>query len=155
MLKRTIIFLISSTLKKNTKKIWDKIKELKQQSKNKTVTECIKINNINITDKLQIANLFNVYYTNIAPKLDKDLPASSIDPISYLKGNYPHSMRVPLCTATDTINVIKTLKNTKYITNFLCYVRATFKKSHFLEYPFQDDPFIVKTKFKRPSSVDA
>ena len=97
--------------KNNTKIIWDKIKELKNQTRAKVGTESFKLGNKIITDKQEIANSFNRYYINITPSLDKSLPTTAINPISYLHGDYPHSMTVPLCTVNDILNIIKSLKN--------------------------------------------
>ena len=43
--------------------------------------------------------------------LDNSLPSTLSNPLAFMRGDYPHSMRIPLCTVNDTINVIKSLKN--------------------------------------------
>ena len=129
--KKDYYIMQFTNFKNNTKKIWEKIKELKNYCLDKKFTEYIKLNNKNITDKIEIANSFNKYYANIAPSLDKLLPKSSIDPITYLNGNYPNSMHVPLCTVNDTINIIKGLKNTG---NPLTGIKASLVKKNRLQF---------------------
>ena len=97
--------------KNNTKIIWDKFKEVKNQTRTKVGTESFKLGNKILTDKQEIANSFDRYYINVAPFLDKLLPTTATSPISYLHGDFPHSMRVPLCTVNDMLNIIKSLKN--------------------------------------------
>ena len=58
-----------------------------------------------------IANEFNKFYTSIAPTLDSKLPKSNIDPLSYMRGNYPDSMAVPHASPHDMIKIIKSLKD--------------------------------------------
>ena len=84
---------------------------MKNAKKNKTYTDHIVANGESYNNSLDIANQFNKYYTNIAPKLDSYIPATDIDPLSYLQGNFPGSMAIPDITAIETIQIIKQLKN--------------------------------------------
>ena len=63
------------------------------------------------SEPLEIAQAFNEFYTNVAPKLDHSLPPSTTDPLSFLRGDYPHSMTIPMIIPQDVITVINSLKN--------------------------------------------
>lgn len=43
-----------------------------------------------------IAEVFNAVYTNIATDLDSNLPPLDTDPVTFLRGDYPAFMAVPL-----------------------------------------------------------
>ena len=78
------------------------------------------------TNSDDIANAFNRFYTNIGPSLDKRIPISNRDPLSYLSGNYPNSMAVPIITTNDTVTAIKSLKdkNDRFIPTSLIKANA-------------------------------
>ena len=56
---------------------------------------------------LDIAEAFSNYFSNIAPQLNNQLPNSNTNPNSYLEGDFPQSMVVPILTTQDLSNVIK------------------------------------------------
>ena len=75
------------------KKSWDLIKNVINKNK------CIKQKNIKlmvngnlIEDKSLIANSFNEFFTNIGSNLDKQIPKSNINPISFIKKNFTMSI---------------------------------------------------------------
>ena len=94
----------------STRNIWVKIKEL-QKTKSHDRPKSLLVNGKLTNNNNDIANAFNKFYANIAPTLDKKLPSSDKDPISYLRGNYVQSMTVPQVLTQDTIKVIKSLKD--------------------------------------------
>ena len=51
-----------------------------------------KHNNNTITDPVLIARYFNDLFTNIGPSLSSEVADTNIDPMSYLRGNYVHSL---------------------------------------------------------------
>ena len=61
----------------------------------------------------EIANVFNTYFSQIAPELSNKLPRAPRSHLSFLQGNFPHSMSIPLVTVTDIMNTITALKNKK------------------------------------------
>ena len=48
--------------------------------------------NNTITDPVLIARHFNDLFTNIGPSLSSEVADTNIDPMSYLRGNYVHSL---------------------------------------------------------------
>ena len=103
---------IFTNFKHNTKKIWDTINELQAKRKNK-MDYPIEINGEKLLNQSDVANEFNKFYSNIAPKLDDSLPQCNKDPLSYLRGNYNESLVLPIIVDEDIIKVIKSLKNKK------------------------------------------
>ena len=103
-----------SDFRLSTRKIWDTINELINSNKTKTSpTNSVTLNNNIMNSPYDISEAFNTYFTNIAPKLADELPQSEGSPLSFLSGNYPHSMAMPPVTTHETIQVINVLKNKK------------------------------------------
>ena len=72
-------------------------------------------------------NSFNDYFSNIAPILDNQLPASNTDPTSYLQGDFQDSMAVPIVSEIDIIKVIKSLNNKKsHVNEIPVYILQTY-----------------------------
>jgi hypothetical protein len=68
--------------------------------------------NGNISDNANlIANHFNNFFVNIGPVLDNKIPKSSINPISFIKKNYPSNIFLAPCTEVEIGKVIDKLKN--------------------------------------------
>ena len=101
---------IFTNFKITTKKLWDTINHLKCHN-NKNNINYISIDNKTLTNPNEINEAFNKYYVNIAPKLDQKIPPSNIDPVSFLKGNFPSSMSVLPIAPQDVVNIINQLKN--------------------------------------------
>ena len=110
--KKTYYKNIFSNFKHNTKKIWETINELQSKFKTKQNYE-LEINGKKITNPKEVSEEFNRFYTNIAPKLNRSLPDSDIDPLSYLRGNFVDSMGVPVVNEATTAMTIRSLKNKK------------------------------------------
>ena len=103
-----------SDFRLNTKKIWKTINELTNaKTKTNTTTESINYNNQIKNTPQEISEAFNDYFSMIAPELASKLPPTAITHISYLRGNYPHSMVMPIITELDIEKVITSLKNKK------------------------------------------
>lgn len=98
----------------NTKKVWEIIKEIENnKSKQSSMPQTINYNNSTYSSPQQIANTFNTYFSQIAPELHNKLPHTHLSHKSYLQGNFPQSMGIPLITINDSINAIRALKNKK------------------------------------------
>ena len=69
----------------NPKKMWKKVNELTNRNvKSTNINEISDDGNI-VTEPRQIANIFNNFFTDIGPKLAKDLPEHNQIPESYVK----------------------------------------------------------------------
>ena len=102
-----------SNFKNDTRKIWKLISELSNKSKFETSSTNILFNGKKLSKPPEIAQAFNTFFSSIAPELDEHLPKSTTDPLSFLSGNYPHSMVVPIVLPHDVVLVINSLKNKK------------------------------------------
>lgn len=109
--KRNYYTNFFSEFKNNTKKIWQTINHLKGNTHKSTTINSLKVGNTTLYKPSDIAEAFSNHFSNIAPHLDNQLPKTNTNPNSYLDGDYPQSMVVPLLTTQDLSNIIKKLKN--------------------------------------------
>ena len=100
-----------ANFKNNTHKIWLTIKQINNYRKPKSNISNLVHNGATLENSADIAEAFNEYFSNIAPMLDNELPVSNTDPTSYLQGDFPDSMVVPIVNENDIINAIKSLNN--------------------------------------------
>ena len=110
--KTSYYMALFSNFRNDTRKIWNAINKLKSNFKENDLNS-ISYNNRILNRPPEIAEAFNEFYTNIAPNMERDLPASDINPIDFLQGDYPQSMLVPPVSPHDVSLVINKLKNKK------------------------------------------
>ena len=97
--------------------IWETINELtNSKTKINTSVSSVMHNNQTKTTPHEISNAFNDYFSHIAPELAHKVPPTQMSHKSYLRGDYPCSMSVPIITDYDTAKVISSLKNKKKYT---------------------------------------
>ena len=78
-----------SKYQNNLKKSWDIIKIIINKRKNvKHRNIRLLVNGIPTENKSRIANCFNNFFTDIGENLDKNIPKSNMDPISFIKKNF-------------------------------------------------------------------
>lgn len=68
-------------------------------------------NNNTMNTPHEISDAFNDYFSNIAPELANKLPSTQTSHNSYLRGDYPNSMVMPIIVNSDTVNAITSFKN--------------------------------------------
>ena len=110
--KKQYYMSIFTNFKNNTSKIWKTINQLKNNYK-KTYLSYITMNNQVIRNPSDMAEAFNKYFVDIAPNLDNNIPPTYINPLDFLRGDYPTSMSVPPVLPQDVVRVISSLKNKK------------------------------------------
>ena len=71
--KKTYVMKQFNTCKNDSRKTWKNINDLISNRKVKTSPTYFKDQHVMVTDKLEIANKFNLYFTNIGPNLAKDI----------------------------------------------------------------------------------
>ena len=71
--KKTYVMKQFNTCKNDSRKTWKNINDLISNRKVKTSPTYFKDEHVMVTDKLEIANKFNLYFTNIGPNLAKDI----------------------------------------------------------------------------------
>ena len=97
--------------KSNLKKSWTLIKKIINKQKCCQNHEFL-IDNITISDKREIANRFNDYFTNIGPTLSRNIPSNSADPMQYLENlNSRNSLYLQSATPEEITRIIKNLKD--------------------------------------------
>ena len=103
-----------TNFRNNTKKVWEIIKDIENtKGKQNTTMPTVCHNDTQYTNPQEIANAFNTYFSQIAPELSNKLPRAQGSHLTYLQGNFPHSMCIPLVTVNDIMKAISTLKNKK------------------------------------------
>ena len=102
---------VLSNNKTDTKKMWSILKEAIGKQNNKTsVTTSFFINGINVTDKSQIANSFNDYFSQIGENTSQNVPISKYNFKHYMPNPVPNSIFIePIITAT-TVETTQKLK---------------------------------------------
>ena len=99
-----------ATFRNKTKKVWEIIKEIENsKGKQKTSPQVVCHKDTQYTSPQEITNAFNTYFSQIAPELSNKLPRAQTSHLSYLQGNFLHSMSIPPVTVKDIINAISTL----------------------------------------------
>ena len=90
------------------KKSWGVLKTIINKNRVETKAQSKFIaNNREITDKTEISNLFNEFFTNVGSTLDKKIPISSVNPISFIKGNYEVKLTLKDCNKDEIGKIIK------------------------------------------------
>ena len=98
----------------NGKKTWETISEvLKNKNKKTTVTDTfITSNGVPCTDNTDIANNFNIYFTNVGNTLAAILPQTDNDPIELIEPNPDNFFCIPT-TPAEINNIILHSKSKK------------------------------------------
>lgn len=97
--------------KDNIKKSWSLIKDI--VNKKKHTINCSKFNiNGNITtNKKQIADGFNTFFTEVGPMLAKNIKDSNVDPTSYINDVIRESIFITPVTNVEVEKIILCMKN--------------------------------------------
>ena len=99
--------------KSNVRKTWDMIKVLTSQNAGHKSIKSIFWNNREYYNDLDIANAFNQFFCTIADDLDNNLPASNIDPLSFVVHNRLSSIFLTPVMPTECSHIIGNLKVSK------------------------------------------
>ena len=94
---------------KNCRKTWNTINEvLKSKNKKHMVNDKFTTSEgTSITDKNEIVEQFNKYFTNIGSSLNSKLPKTGEDPIQHIK----HNTASFFCASTDPTEIINIVKS--------------------------------------------
>ena len=97
----------------NSKKTWNIINELlkRKQTKEQYIYSIL-VNNVTVTNPIDIGNNLNSYFASVGKKLADNLPPTNVAPTDYLSGSYPSLNSFPRVTEMEVIEVIKDLKTT-------------------------------------------
>lgn len=97
--------------RRDIKKTWQILKEVIGNKKGKTSIQSIMINDVNCTDPTRIAEEFNAYFVNVGSELERQIPVSTVDPGTYLRGNYRDSIFLIPVTPLEVFTSIQRQKN--------------------------------------------
>jgi len=95
----------------DAKKMWSLINGLLSKRAGRKVAEKIIVNNIEVTNEIDIAEEFNKFFASIASELDDSIPRSNYSPLRSLVGNYPNSFFMSPATPDEVVKIIMNLKS--------------------------------------------
>lgn len=94
----------------NSKRVWNVINDLLQGKQKTTTIEKLMVNGEAVSNRSTICNEINTFFSSIGQNLDKNLPASDLSPLHYLRGSFP-SMTLTPTTPQEITNIINQLKD--------------------------------------------
>ena len=109
--KKQYFYNYFAKYKNNLKNVWKKLNSLTGKTKNNHTCNKININGKISTNKKDIANAFNNFFSTIGQNLNNELPETAVDPNSYLSGIYPNPMVIPRVTELEVASIVKSLPN--------------------------------------------
>ena len=98
--------------KNDLRKSWKVIKNIidKDQKNKQIQTPQFLFNNRKVSDAVEVANIFNDYFTNVGSNLAEHI-ISDRNPLSYVSHNH-HTLFIPNIEEIEIKNIISNLKNT-------------------------------------------
>lgn len=103
-----------SRLKNDVKRTWNVINDLTNKHKNKQTIKSIIINDDIVTDRGEMAEYFNNYFSSIATELDSLIPPTCTDPLLNMNINSVQSFFMIPASYSEIVNIVKKLKNSYY-----------------------------------------
>lgn len=98
--------------KQNLRKSWEVIKEVINKKRKKSTKRVrFMINNKIVEDDECISNAFNNFFTNVGTNLDRNIPNSRKNPLSYIKGTHTINLELNSCTETEIRKIVTKLKD--------------------------------------------
>ena len=97
--------------KNNLRKSWEIIKDVINKKKKVDLPDKFNIEDVMVTDKLEIAFNLKKNYVNIGKNLSNDIPTNSGDPLSYIKTQVPDSIFLESVDESEIISICKNMKD--------------------------------------------
>ena len=97
--------------KDNIKKSWSLIKDIVNKKKHTINCSKFNINGNKTTNKKQIADGFNTFFTEVGPMLAKNIKDSNVDPSSYINDVIRESIFLTPVTNVEVEKIILCMKN--------------------------------------------
>ena len=109
------------TNKNNIKKTWNLLRVLMQSKCSKSnIVNCLNIDGQEITEETVIAERFNHYFSTVARNLEAEIEqAQDICPLANVRKDIVNSLFLRPVTTEECLNVVSSLKNTKYNINIM------------------------------------
>ena len=92
-------------------KSWKILKEVINRRKKSKSTSKFLIDKKLVDDDKHIAESFNKFYVNIGATLASKIPATDVDPISYMKNNASRCIQLTPVTESEISTILRKLKN--------------------------------------------
>ena len=78
----------------------------------KRLPDSFKCGDVTTSNPFEIANHFNMYFTNIGPNMTRELPITDVDPVIYVKGQIVEPLVLNAVNENEMSKLINVLKNT-------------------------------------------
>ena len=96
----------------NPKKMWDGINQLLGKGSKTTHVTSLNVGTTNVTNKTNIAESMNEYFTSIGPNLATQVPGTDIEPESYVDGS-ESTFVFKSININEVYNMLSNLKTSK------------------------------------------
>ena len=111
IMKRNYFKCLLDMNKHNMKKTWQILKKaIGKQSNKSGFPQSFKIDNENVSNKIQIAESFNNYFAKIGVSTSQNVPKSKKNYTDYLKNSLSNSMYLESIDPSTVIDVVRKLK---------------------------------------------
>ena len=110
--KREYYRNVFNNCKNDMKRTWSAIRTLLAKKTRPTSVRSILVDGVAVGDASQICEHFNVYFSNVAEKLDRTIPQSDKSPLDYVTTNMQSSFLCYPTNKNEVANIIQNLKNT-------------------------------------------
>jgi len=100
--------------RRDLKKTWKVLNSITGSSKGRDTIQALLVDGESITDKMQIAECFNEYFSRIPSELESSIPTTENSPLSYVNFNSPNSFFTSPVTASEVEAIVRKLKNTTF-----------------------------------------
>ena len=97
--------------RKNVRATWSTVNSILNRKKKSSVPSSLIVDDREIGDGTDISNHFCDYFSSIADELDRSIPLSNVDPLSFMPQSAPSSFFVHPTDTTEVLNVVGKLEN--------------------------------------------
>lgn len=97
--------------RRDIKKTWQILKEVIGNKNSKKSVQSVMINDVTCTDPARIAEEFNAYFVNVGSELERQIPVATVDPGTYLRGDYRDSIFLNPVTPLEVFTSLQKQRN--------------------------------------------
>jgi len=96
----------------SSRDIWKGVNKLMNSStkKNNSI-DVIEVDDVSVSDSVEMADHFNNYFAGVGPSLDANIPAPMYSPVQWMSERNPNSFFVSPSTASNVFDIVNSLPN--------------------------------------------
>ena len=96
----------------NIRSTWKNIRNIMGNKRDKTSYSLL-IDNEEVSDPVRVSEQFNLFFSTVASRLEENIPASDLSPLSYVRNVHPNSFFLSPISTEECSDIIGNLRNTK------------------------------------------